>query len=319
MDCPTITEYTGKHYKAHTDSGAAISLVRYSMYQNSDNNLKTAIQSTLIHLNTVDGTPMTASWITTLQLQTANYKFPHNFIICDKLPNTQILFGIKVQKKFALSYTWDLERNSYIQKEGRFLSYTRICKQKANVDTVKSTLNIPPRHNGVIPMKIKGHTIKGHIAFFISDQDLKKGKNRSMHISGGIHNIKGRTYVKVLVSNYTNKHIIFNKGEHVGHLELPIEDMQQISEDSGSLTAPSFTMKKMMAKKVEPDTFEPSSHKLRKDMIIGGTVEGKPISICTRWDDHWNDTNNQDDNRYRRFWTGVKETISNSDETLHMG
>ena len=26
------------------------------------------------------------------------------------------------------------------------------------------------------PMKIKGHTIKGHIAYFISDQDSKKGR-----------------------------------------------------------------------------------------------------------------------------------------------
>ena len=39
-------------------------------------------------------------------------------------------------------------------------------------------------------------------------------------------------YVNVFVSNYTNKHVTFNKREHVGHLELPIEDMQQLSEDS---------------------------------------------------------------------------------------
>ena len=45
---------------------------------------------------------------------------------------------------------------------------------------------------------------------------------------------KGITYVNVLISNYTNKHINFNKGEHVRHLEPPIEDMQQIPEDSGS-------------------------------------------------------------------------------------
>ena len=36
----------------------------------------------------------------------------------------------------------------------------------------------------------------------------------------------------------------FNKGECVGHLELPIENMQQISGDSGSLTAHSITPKK---------------------------------------------------------------------------
>ena len=59
-DCPTITVHEGKCYKALIDSGAAISLVRYSMYQNIDINLKTAIQATLIQLNTVDGSPMTA-------------------------------------------------------------------------------------------------------------------------------------------------------------------------------------------------------------------------------------------------------------------
>ena len=80
-----------------------------------------------------------------------------------------------------------------------------------------------------------------------------------------IHNIKGRTYVKVLISNFTYKHITFNKGGCVGHLEPPIEDVQQIWEDSGSLTSHSITMKKMMAEKAEPDTFEPPSHKLRKD------------------------------------------------------
>ena len=41
---------------------------------------------------------------------------------------------------------------------------------------VETTIKIPPRHNGIIPMKIKGHTIKGHTAYFLSDQDSKKGR-----------------------------------------------------------------------------------------------------------------------------------------------
>ena len=92
-------------------------------------------------------------------------------------------------------------------------------------------------------MKIKEHTIKGHTSYFISDQDLKKEKDPNIHIINGIHNIKGRTYVNVFVSNYTNKHVTFKKGEHVGHLELFIEDMQQLSQNSGSLTAYSITTK----------------------------------------------------------------------------
>ena len=108
-------------------------------------------------------------------------------------------------------------------------------------------------------MKIKGHTIKGHKAYFISDQDLKKGKDPNIYNIDGIYNIKGRTYVNVFVSNYTNKHVTFNKGEHVGHLELPIEDMQQISKKILDHLQLTLLPKKMMAKKVEPDTFKPPS------------------------------------------------------------
>ena len=53
-DCPTITVHAGKCYKALIDSGSAISLVRYSRYDDIDHHLKTAIQSTLIHLNTLN-------------------------------------------------------------------------------------------------------------------------------------------------------------------------------------------------------------------------------------------------------------------------
>ena len=72
------------------------------------------------------------------------------------------------------------------------------------------------------------------MAYFINDQDSRKGKDPNKHIIDGIHNIKGRTYVNFLVSNYTNKHIISKKGEYVEHLEPPIEDMQQTPEDPES-------------------------------------------------------------------------------------
>ena len=62
------------------------------------------------------------------------------------------------------------------------------------------------------------------MAYFLSDHDLRKGKDTSLHIIDGFHNIKERTYANVSVSNYTNKHITFNKGEHVWHLDPPIED-----------------------------------------------------------------------------------------------
>ena len=37
---------------------------------------------------------------------------------------------------------------------------------------------------------VTGPTIKGHMAYFIGDQDSKKGKDSNMHIIDGIHNIK---------------------------------------------------------------------------------------------------------------------------------
>ena len=111
----------------------------------------------------------------------------------------ELLFGIDVQKKFSLPYAWDREKNCYIQKEGRFLAYTRNCEQKANIGIVKSTLKIPLRHNGIIPIKIKGHIIKGHTVYLISDQDFKKGKKPEHNIIDGIKTSKEK-YGNILIS-----------------------------------------------------------------------------------------------------------------------
>ena len=181
-----------KWYKALIHSGAAISLIRYSTYQLIDNSFKTPIQSTTIKLNTADGSPMTALGMKALLVRIADFKFTHNFIICDRLLDIGIIFGIDIQKKFSLSYAWAKEKNCYKQKGGRFLTYTRNCEQIATIGIVKSTLKIPPRHNGIIPIKIKGITIKGHMAYFISDNDFTKGNIPNINIINGIHNIKGK-------------------------------------------------------------------------------------------------------------------------------
>ena len=86
------------------------------------------------------------------------------------------------------------------------------------------------------------------------------------YIIDGIHNIKGKTYVNVLISNYTNKHITFNKGEYEGLLEPPIEEKQQTPANADSLTNHSISMERVMAKKVEPDIFKPSCHRLKEDI-----------------------------------------------------
>ena len=145
---------------------------------------------------------MMALGMTALHLRIADFKFTHNFTICDRLPDTEIIFGIDVQKKFSLSYAWG-QKEELLHTEGQQISH------------------IPPRHNGIIPIKIKGHSITGHMACFISNHKSTKGKDPNMNTVNGIHNIKGKTSVNILVSNYTNKHIKFNNGEYVGHWNQP--------------------------------------------------------------------------------------------------
>ena len=67
----------------------------------------------------------------------------------------------------------------------------------------------------------------GHMAYLIFDHESTKGKDPNINIVNGIHNIKGKTSVNILVSNCSNKHIIFNKGEYVGHMEPTIEDIDE--------------------------------------------------------------------------------------------
>ena len=62
------------------------------------------------------------------------------------------------------------------------------------------------------------------MAYFLADEDSTKGRDPNINIINSIHNIKGKTSVNVLVSNYTNKHINFNEGEYKGFLEPTIED-----------------------------------------------------------------------------------------------
>ena len=64
---------------------------------------------------------------------------------------------------------------------------------------------IPPWHNGVVPIKISGPIIEEHMAYLITDENTSKGKDLNINIFSGIHKIKGRTSVNILVSNYTNK------------------------------------------------------------------------------------------------------------------
>ena len=123
------------------------------------------------------------------------------------------------------------------------------------------TLKIPPLHNGVVPIKISGPIIKEQMANFITDDNTTKGGDLNINIINSIHKIKGRTSVNILVSHYTNKHLIFHKGEYVGHLEPAITDDTTIDQTEAHQTN-SITLQKMMAEQVKPDVFNPPHHKL---------------------------------------------------------
>ena len=103
MGCCTIPAHASKCYKALINSGAAILLIKYSTYQHIDNSFKTPIQPTTAKLNTADDSQMTALVMTALHLRIADFKFTHNFVIYDSLPDTGLIFGIDIQKKFSIS------------------------------------------------------------------------------------------------------------------------------------------------------------------------------------------------------------------------
>ena len=64
------------------------------------------------------------------------------------------------------------------------------------------------------------------------------------------------------VSNYTNKHIKFNKGEYIGCLEPAITDSMP-SDQPDTHPTNNVTLQKIMAEHVQQDTFNPPHHKLR--------------------------------------------------------
>ena len=198
-------------------------------------------------LNTADGSPMTTLGSTALHLQITDFKFMHNFIICGQFPDTELIFSIDIPKKFSLSYAWDKDKNCYIQWNGKLLAFTHANICTATIGTVKLTLKIPPRHNGVVPIKISGPLITTHTAHFITYDSTAKGRDPYINIIDGIPKIKDRTSVNILVSNYTNKHLTFHKGEYIGHLELVVLDS---TDQKDTHHTNSVILKKMMSETV---------------------------------------------------------------------
>ena len=228
----------------------------------------------------------------------------------------QLIFGINMQRKFSLSYTWDKERNCYIQREGKFLVYTNTCGQKATIGTVRSMLRIPPWHNGVVPIKISGTIIEESMVFFITDDNTSKGKHLNINIISSIHKIKGRTSVNILVSNHTNKYLTFHKGEYIRHLEPAVIDDNTIEQMETQQTN-SVTLKK---------SWQRQSHLSTMPWIIQYyptwtqyPTEAIWIPICKGQNLSWNYTSHQHDDRHRSFWPCLSETLPHCHKALSMG
>ena len=117
MDCPTITVHAETYYKALTDSGAAILLIRYSTYQTIDSSFKTSVQTITTKLNTADGLVMMALGITALHLRIADFKFTHSFIICNQ---TQKYCLELMSRKKSLLYVWDKEKTATYKRMADF-------------------------------------------------------------------------------------------------------------------------------------------------------------------------------------------------------
>ena len=100
------------------------------------------------------------------------------------------------------------------------------------------------------------------MAYFITDENSTKGRDPNINIISGIHCDKGKTSVNILVSNYTNKHIMFNKGEYVGCLEPAITDGMPCDQPDTHPTN-SVTLQKMMAEHVQQETFNPPCQNLK--------------------------------------------------------
>ena len=89
----------------------------------------------------------------------------------------------------------------------------------------------------------------------ISNHSINKGHDLKIHMLDWIYSIEGRSTLHILVAKYTNKNIIFSRGQGTGHMKPSIDHMPQTSVNS-------IMIQKMIDKRVQPDTFTPPVHTL---------------------------------------------------------
>ena len=106
---------------------------------------------------------------------------------------------------------------------------------------------------------MKGHSLKAPVGYFISNQHINRKLDPNIHVLDGIYNIKDKSTLHVFVANYTNKHVTFNNGQCIGHIEPSIGQVLQTAISS-------LTLQKMIDKHVQPNSFTPPLHTLPGDV-----------------------------------------------------
>ena len=113
-DCPTITgPHAGNMLQITNRFRSCNIFAQVFNLQKIEDCCKTPIQPTTAKLNTADG-------MTALHLRIAKFKFTHNFIICDQLAETELIFGIDIKRKFSISYALDKDKNVSSKKKENF-------------------------------------------------------------------------------------------------------------------------------------------------------------------------------------------------------
>ena len=97
------------------------------------------------------------------------------------------------------------------------------------------------------------------MGYFISNQCINWRLDPNIHVIDEIYNIKDRSALHNLAANYTNKHVTFNNGQHIGHIEPSIDYMPQTAVNS-------LTTQKVIDEHVQPNTFTLHLHTFLGDV-----------------------------------------------------
>ena len=87
----------------------------------------------------------------------------------------------------------------------------------------------------------------------IINQHVSSRLDPRIYVIDGIYNVKDRLTLHILVANNTNKHVTFNKGQCIGHIEPSNDHMPQTAINS-------FITQKLLYEHIQHNTFTPPLH-----------------------------------------------------------